>query len=194
MRYLLLILILMAAAELPAQQTELLDAMKTKFNSLSSILADFTQSVGGKQQSAGSFLYKKPGKLKIALGKFDIITDGKTVWNVNAGEKKVVISNLDDENLNVLSLDRIVNELPALCTYEKINDNSFRLTAKGKGVNFRSVTISLNADNLITYLGIVDLNNMTLKISFSNVKTNVPAPDGEFGYKENGDYKVVDLR
>ncbi len=194
MPYLLLFFLLFIGAELSAQQRELLDALKTKFNSLGSISADFTQSVGGQQQSAGSFLYKKGGKLKINLGRFIIITDGKTVWNVNDGEKKVVISNLDDENLNVLSLERIINELPEMCIYEKINDNSFRLTAKGKGMNFRSVTISLNPDNLISYLGIVDLSNITLKINFSNHKTNVPAQDSEFGYKENGEYKVVDLR
>jgi len=176
---------------------QVLESLQKKFNSTKDITAEFVQSSNGKVILSGKFYFKKKNNLRLELKNITIISNGETNWNYNKTENKVIISSYDENDPSVLSLNNFINVYPSECNVELQNNNGQKilmLTPQKEGLNFKSVKIWLDNDNLISKMIIEDLNNVSVRIDFSNYKLNTNLPDSLFTFVPPKGSKVIDLR
>ena len=88
-RILLLLLFLMQPVF--SQNSRLLKNLQSSFDSLKDFSADFVQLNNGKVNIEGKFFFKKENKLRLELKNLIIVSDGKTNWNYNKRQKKVIM-------------------------------------------------------------------------------------------------------
>ena len=84
-----------------AQNTKLLNDLQNHFNSIKDFSADLVQLNNGKVNLEGKLFFKKENNLRLELKNLNIVSDGKTNWNYNKGQKKVIISNYDENDPSV---------------------------------------------------------------------------------------------
>ncbi|MBE2279240.1 MAG: outer membrane lipoprotein carrier protein LolA [Ignavibacteriaceae bacterium] len=172
-----------------------IDAIQKKFNSLTDIYAVFTQYSNGKEQLSGKFYYKKFDKMRVESTNLLIISDGQTNWNYNEKEKRVVITSFDPEDVSILSLNKLVNDIPPSCNITKGENGSFILTPKKPGtMNFSKVELTANSDKLLTNVKITGNDGTLFTIDFTKIQTNQKLSDDFFKFTVKGETKVVDLR
>ena len=175
----------------------MLKSLRQKFNSITDISAEFTQSSNGRANLSGKFFYKKKNNLRLELKNLVIMSDGETSWNYNKKENKVIISSYDENDPSILSLTKIINEYPQRCTVDLQKDNGKNilvLTPKSTGINFKSVKIWIGPEDLIQKMEVLDLNNTAIQISFSNYQLNKKLPNSFFTFTPPKGSKVIDLR
>ncbi len=73
-----------------------LKSLQNKFDSITDLSADVTQKSNGKSSLSGKMYFKKENNLRIEFGNQTIVADGKTSWNYNKKDKKVIISDYDE--------------------------------------------------------------------------------------------------
>jgi outer membrane lipoprotein carrier protein len=176
--------------------SELLKSIQAKYNSINTLSVNFTKSSGGKEDFSGKLYLKKDNKLRIELKNNTIITDGKTFWNYNKKEKKVIINNYDPSEPSELSLNTFINDYPSRSNLSSGEEGSFKtltLIPKTSELNFNSAELFINKDDLIDKV-IIDSNSGKAVITFSDYKLNRDIPDSEFTYSPPEGIKVLDLR
>ena len=176
---------------------ELLKELQTKFDSIEDMSVDFTQSYNSKNILSGVLKYKDENKLRIDTKKLLIISDGKTSWNFNEPENKVIISNYDENSSGLLSINELVYVFPKGCDItSSIVDNKRVLTLipNSYTVNFDKVQIWLTDDDLISKVYINDSSMGTTEISFSNYRLNQDLSLSEFSFTPPIGSKIIDLR
>lgn len=172
-----------------------LHKLQQKFNSLKDISADFVQSVNGQKNLTGKVFLKKENKIRLELKNLVLISNGKTTWNYNKKEKKVIISDYDDSDPSLFSLENIVDVLPSKCNVKNEDNNIINLTPKkDEKLNFSSVNIYVNPEDLIKSLLITTTEGKMIKIEFSEYKLNEKLPDSLFSLTPPKGSKVIDLR
>lgn len=80
----ILLLIFLASTRIVTAQNDpnqLLQAVQEKFNTLSDLSANLTQSVNGSANLTGKVYYKKEDKIRFELTNILIVSDGETNWN-----------------------------------------------------------------------------------------------------------------
>ena len=180
-----------------AQTTsDLLKSVQSKYNSANSLSVNFTKISGSKEDFSGKLFLKKENKLRIELKNNTIITDGKTFWNYNKKENKVIINNYDESEPSELSLNKVILDYPSKCTVTEGEDGSYNtltLIPKTSELNFNSVKLFVNSDYLADKVMIDDpTGKATIKLS--GYKLNQDIPDTEFTFSTPKGCKVIDLR
>jgi len=89
--------------------------IQDKFNSISDLSAQITQSVNEKVNLKGKVFYKKENHLRFEFDNMLIISDGETSWNNNKKQDKVIITDYDTEGNKILSIRQINFEYPEGC-------------------------------------------------------------------------------
>lgn len=175
---------------------KLLQALQHKFNSLTSITADFTQSFDNGKKLDGKLYYKKKDNIRIETAGVILISDGTTTWNYNTSLKKLIISSNSPDEQSLLSLRSIVNNIPPKCDVKYAGDNNgtLILTPKEKGMDFGSIRLSVNKSNLIETISIETIDKHILTVELSNYKINSKLPDSLFKIIPPKGSKVIDLR
>ena len=176
--------------------SELLKAIQAKYNSVSTISVNFEKFSGSKEDFSGKLFLKKENKLRIELKNNTIITDGKTFWNYNKKENKVIINNYDPSEPSELSLNTFINDYPSksnVTSGEEGNYKTLILEPRTSGLNFNSAKLFINKDSLVDKV-IIDSNSGTAVITFAGYKLNRDLPDSEFTYSPPEGIKVIDLR
>ncbi|MHB1686495.1 MAG: LolA family protein [Ignavibacteriaceae bacterium] len=193
----IIILILFTQSSFSENKGEqLLKSLQEKFNSISNITADFKQIVNGKVNLAGKFYFEKNNKLRLELKNLIIVSDGITNWSYNKRENKVVISNYDSENPPLFSIDKFIETYPSQCKVSSINEDGKEvliLTAKNSSMNFKTVKIWLNGENLIEKL-LIDSGGKTVEMTFTGYKTNQKNNGSKFTFTPPKGSAIVDLR
>lgn len=176
---------------------ELLEQLRSKFDSIQDLSAKFVQKTDGKNTQSGMLFYKKTNKLRINLNSLIIVSNGKTSWSYNKKENKVIISNYDDTDPGVFSIDEIVYKFPSHCNvtarYED-SRNVLTLTPNSYTYNFDSIDLWLNSDDLISKVLIIDPVAGKTEILFSDYDLNQNLADSEFSFVPPEGSKVIDLR
>ncbi len=176
---------------------KVLNDLQTKFDTIKDLSVEFTQSSNGKNKLIGTLFIKKENKLRIETDNLIVITDGTTSWNYNKKENKVIISNYDNSDPGVFSINELVYELPAQSDIELSNENGqnvLTLTPNSYEYSFDSVKLWLNEDNLISK---VELNDATMgkaNVRFSNYQLNQNLKDSEFSFTPPEGSRIIDLR
>ncbi len=176
---------------------ELMQSVQEKFNALTDLSANFTQSVNGLTNLTGKVYYKKNDKIRFELTKILIVSDGETNWNYNKKENKVIISSYDEEDAGLLSIERIIFEYPEECelsTYMVENQEVLMLVPQTSTFSFNSVKLWINDDNLISRVLIDDPAAGLVQIDLTNYSVDKNLPDSKFTFTPPEGSKVIDLR
>jgi chaperone LolA len=178
-----------------AAQQELLGKVQDKFNSAATIVADISQNSGNSVLKGKIFL-KKENKLRLEFKNITIISDGSTIWNYNKKENKVIINNFDENAPSAFSFNKIINQYPEMSDVSYADGKKDVLLIKpdkDSGLNFQSVRLWVNNDNLVEKVRIEQGGN-PMEISVSNYSLNQEIADSRFTFTPPQDSQIIDLR
>ncbi len=192
-------LIFVFAAETFSQNDagKVLNDLQTKFDSIKDLSVEFIQSGNGKSKLAGMLFIKKENKLRIDTKNLIIVTDGTTSWSYNKKENKVIISNYDENDPGVFSINELVYDLPDESDIELGNDNGqnvLTLTPNSYEYSFDSVKLWLGEDNLISKVVLNDAAMGKVEVKFSNYQLNQNLKDSEFSFTPPEGSRIIDIR
>jgi outer membrane lipoprotein carrier protein len=171
--------------------------LQSKFDTIRDLSVKFTQSTNGKIKLAGMLFIKKENKLRIDAKNLIIITDGKTFWNYNKKENKIIISSYDENDPGVFSINELVYVLPAESNIELTNDNGqnvLKLTPNSYEYNFDNVKLWLSEDNLINKVELNDAAMGEVEVKFSNYQLNQNLNDSDFSFTPPEGSRIIDIR
>jgi outer membrane lipoprotein-sorting protein len=192
-----IIFIISFTASAQIESGMLLKSLQNKFNSYADFTTSFSQNINGKQGLSGTFFYKRRNKIRIELNNITIVSDGITTWNYAVKKKKVIISNYDQNDQSLISLDKYINEYPSKCIVKEGKTEQFRtliLTSTNPELNFKEAIIFINTQNMIDKLQLVDMNNQKSLIEFFNFSPNKNLSDSKFTFVPQKETTVIDLR
>jgi len=171
--------------------------IQDKFNSISDLSAQITQSVNEKVNLKGKVFYKKENHLRFEFDNMLIISDGETSWNNNKKQDKVIITDYENEGNKILSIRQIIFEYPEGCelnTFEFEGNKVLELIPKDDTFSFNSVKLFIDSENLITKVLVDDPATGTIQIDLSNYQLNKNLPDSYFQFSPPEGSQVLDLR
>lgn len=174
-----------------------LKALQNKFDSIADLTADVSQKSSGKSNISGKMYIKKDNYLRIEFGNQTIVADGKTSWNYNKKDKKVIISEYDEAGSGLLSINYLVYQYPSECDLSLSSEGSKQiliLKPKSGKNNLGEVKLYITKENLIDKAVISNPTNRTMEVLFSNYKLNQNLPDSKFSFTVPEGTTVVDLR
>jgi chaperone LolA len=176
--------------------------VQEKFIKIDNLQADFEQGINSVHSSevidfVGKFFYKKGDSFRIELPNRMIISDGKSVWNFDKKQNKVVISDAEFDEAS-FSLKKIIFTYPAKCklTLVKSENNLFYVKAvpTSMELSFKEVYLSINNKFLLNKVEIVDFNNMKFTFELFNISLNKNLDNKLFQYQPSTEVEVIDLR
>ena len=194
----ILLLLLFLMQPVFSQNSSLLKNLQSSFNSLKDFSADFVQLNNGRVNIEGKFYFKKENKLRLELKNLIIVSDGKTNWNYNKRQKKVIISNYDENDPSVLSLKRIIFDYPSKCQVTEGPDSSGNVLIlkpnSNSGINAYLIKIWVNKNNNVKKVTIIQSSGNVLEVKFSNYKIDTGILDSKFSFTPPQGTKIIDLR
>jgi outer membrane lipoprotein-sorting protein len=176
---------------------ELLKNIRDNFISIEDLSADIIHSVNGNVNLKGKVYFKKENNLRFEFKNSVIISDGKTSWNYNEKENKVVVTDYDSEGNKIFSINQLLFEYPEECelsTFESEGKKVLQLIPKTDSFSFNSVKLFLNDDFLITKVLVDEASAGNIQITISNYKLNTKLPDSYFSFSPPEGCQVIDLR
>ena len=175
----------------------LLKSIQDKFDSINDLSAEISQLVNGKVNLEGKAFFKKENKLRLEFQNFIIVSDGKTSWNYNKKQNKVIITNYDEEGNKIFSIQQMIYEYPNECelsTFESEGERVLQLIPENNSLNFKSVKLFITNDNLISKILIDNPPTGLIQFNLSNYKINKNLPDSLFSFSPPEGSQVLDLR
>lgn len=170
--------------------------IQSKFNSLKNFKVNFTQLQNGREVLKGVFYYRNNGSMRIELSSYEMITDGKTVWNFNKKQNKVIISDYSDEDASMLSLRKVINDYPAVCNVTESNANGrteIKLVPRDNSLNFSEAVIIPSDNGLVGSMRITSGTSL-FEVRLSQYQINIKLADELFTFTPSERIKVIDLR
>ena len=119
-----LIILFYSTVSFTQSAESVLKSLQSKFDSITDLSADVTQKSNGKSSLSGKLFFKKENNLRLELGNQTIIADGTTSWNYNKKDKKVIISNYDENGAGLLSINYLVYDYPKNCDLSLSSEGS----------------------------------------------------------------------
>jgi outer membrane lipoprotein carrier protein len=198
MKFLISLLVLFYSTVGFTQSAEsVLKSLQNKFDSITDLTTDVAQKSNGKSSLSGKMYFKKDNNLRIELGNQTIVADGKTSWNYNKKDKKVIITDYDEAGSGLLSINYLIYQYPSECDLSLSSEGSsqiLNLKPKSKKNNPGEVKLYITKENLIDKAVISNVASGTMEVSFSNYKLNQNLPDSKFSFSAPEGTTVVDLR
>lgn len=192
-----LIILFYSTVSFTQSAESVLKSLQSKFDSITDLSADVTQKSNGKSSLSGKLFFKKENNLRLELGNQTIIADGTTSWNYNKKDKKVIISNYDENGAGLLSINYLVYDYPKNCDLSLSSEGSktvLILKPKSKRNSLGEVKLVINKDNLIEKTYITNQSTGTMEVNFSNYKLNQNLSDSKFTFTAPEGTTVVDIR
>ncbi len=181
---------------------QILKNLQEKIKSSSGFTSDFVQSAispeGKKIQNLkGKFTYSVGDKFKAELKNTEIVSDGKTIWNYNKTQKRVLINNTSDDPSS-FSIERYLFIYPAYCNVTSVVDpkfkNSIKLIPKNNDLEFSEVIINADEAYQIKKILITDTQNNKYLLELNKV-TSIDTNDKNlFNFSVPKGIKVIDMR
>lgn len=174
-----------------------LRSLQNKFDSITDLSSDIAQKNNGQSNLTGKMYFKKDNNIRLELGNQTIVADGKSSWNYNKKNKKVIISDYDEAGSGLLSINYLVYQYPSECDLSLSTEGSsqiLNLKPKSKKNNLGEVKLYISKENLIDKAVISNPASGSMEVSFSNYKLNQNLPDSKFSFTEPEGTTVVDLR
>lgn len=181
---------------------DVIKKLQIKFASIEDIQADFTNSFsaspgGTAQKKSGKFLYKKSDKYVFEFQGQTIVNNGRTIWNYDKKQKRVMINNAENDP-SAFSFEKYINEYPSKCDVSAAKELSglikLKLTAKSDDLFFASAVLWVDQDNLVRKFEITDDNGTAFRFELNNIKVNKGIPESKFNFTPPEGSKIIDLR
>lgn len=192
-----LIILFYSTVSFTQSAESVLKSLQSKFDSITDLSADVTQKSNGKSSLSGKLFFKKENNLRLELGNQTIIADGTTSWNYNKKDKKVIISNYDENGAGLLSINYLVYDYPKDCDLSLSSEGSktvLILKPKSKKNSLGEVKLVISKDNLIEKTYITNQSAGAMEVNFSNYKLNQNLSDSKFTFTAPEGTTVVDIR
>ena len=192
-----LLVLLLSTVGFTQNAESVLKSLQNKFDSITDLTADVAQKNNGQSNLTGKMYFKKENNIRLEVGNQTIVADGKTSWNYNKKNKKVIISDYDEAGSGLLSINYLVYQYPSECDLSLSTEGSsqiLNLKPKSKKNNLGEVKLYISKENLIDKALISNPASGTMEVSFSNYKLNQNLPDSKFSFTEPEGTAVVDLR
>lgn len=183
---------------------ELLKKVQKKYNSSKNIYMSFTQTGGSlvsemKQSLKGNLFYSKGNKYKIELKDQIIICDGKTVWNYSKLNKRVIITNYEE---NFFSPSNLLVKLPEKAKIqflgeERIDNNKYQkvqFNPTDEELNFKYLIIWIAEDLSIRKVYTEDWAGNIYSYIIDKISFNEKFNEDIFYFTIPKGEKVIDLR
>ena len=181
---------------------DLIDKVQNKFDQIDDLSAKFSQTIYSNPSTEsihfeGEFYYKKEDSFNISLPNREIISDGKSVWNYEESEKKVVISDAEFDEAS-FSLKEIIYSYPEKCDLSLVENNSgkyyIKATPKASALNFKEIYLTINDKYLLSKVEIVDFNDMKFTFELFSIKLNQNISSELFQFLPTEEVEIIDLR
>ncbi len=195
--FLFSIIVLLQTFYAQSNPVELLKSVQDNFNRIKDLTVGITQKVNSEKELTGRLMYKQPDSYRLELTNQIIITDGKTFWNYNKRQKKVIVDNFEKSNDNIFSINYLLYEVPAKSNLSASYEGGFdKLVLKSKEASFPYNTIELWIDQnkLIRQVKATDNTGISYKIVFDKYSLNQNLTNEIFNFKPTEEVKVIDLR
>ncbi len=194
----LLVIILSSNLFSQADSSEYLKELQSRYDSLSSFTCSFKQAVNGKFNMEGKIYFKKENNIRVELKNNVIITDGKTVWNYDTKNNKVLINNFDKDSPALINYKTFIYYYPKLSNSTDAKDIETRyirmIPKEGVQLNFKVARVVLTYDNLIDRINLNMNDGSFVRLLFNRYKINLPLDDELFNFTPPAGTKVIDLR
>ncbi len=176
----------------------LLIKIQNKFNSVKDLSADFVQYSNGNINLKGKFKFKQENKIRIEFKNNIIVSDGKTNWSYNKKRNKIIISEIDEENPSVFSLNKLINEYPGNSIVTGKKEGKYLVLKiepkKNSGLNFIYAELFFQNSYRIKKILIKGTEYGKLEITFNNYKEDNGFKDSIFKITPSKGTETIDLR
>jgi len=175
------------------------DKLSTYLQSFTTLQANFSQHIENGagmvlQESSGTTNLKRPGLFRwetTAPNQQLIVADGKYIWIYDKDLEQITRQDQHASNNSPgLLLSDSVNKLVSRFNITAKNNNTFKLTPKGKKDLFQSVELVFDGQQLSQMILYDNLGQMT-KITFSDVKVNPKLDDSTFKFKPPANIDII---
>lgn len=202
LRYFLLIMLFCQYAELQmifAQEDAkaVLKNIQDKYSSINNLSADLVQTVNQKVNLKGKVFYKKEDNLRYEFDNVIIISDGKSSWNYNKKQNKVIITDYESEGNKILSIRHLIYDYPNECelsTYISEGKKILELIPQTDTFSFNSIKLTIDSDYLISKVLVDDPATGIIQLNLTNYQLNKSLPDSQFQFTPPEGSQVLDLR
>jgi chaperone LolA len=176
---------------------ELLKSVQNRYKSVDDLTVNFTQTVNSSNPKRGKLFFKQTESYRIELSNQIIISDGKTFWNYNKNQNKVIIDNFQKSNDNIFSINYLLYEVPSRSNVASSSDGSLKrliLNPKEASFPYRKIELWVGSDYLIKQVIATDNTGSTYEILFEQYELNKKLNTDLFGFNASKGIKVIDLR
>jgi len=176
---------------------EVLKNLQDKFESITDLSAQLTQSVNGNVNLKGKVYYKKENQIRFEFKNILIVSDGETSWSYNQKDDKVIITDYESEGNKILSMRQIIFEYPQDCdlsTFKSEDQTVLELIPQDNEFSFTSIKLFIDGDNLITKAMVDDPATGEIQIELSDYQLNKNLTDSFFQFSPPEGSQVIDLR
>lgn len=174
-----------------------LENIQDKFESITDLSAQLTQSVNDNVNLKGKVYYKKENQIRFEFKNILIVSDGETSWSYNQKDNKVIITDYESEGNKILSMRQIIFEYPQDCdlsAFKSEGQTVLELIPKDNEFSFTSIKLFIGGNNLITKALIDDPATGEIQIELSDYQLNKNLPDSFFQFSPPEGSQVIDLR
>ena len=202
-------LLFVSAAAAAATAPEIAARVDQRYNHLSTLQADFTETYHGagvSRSESGVLWLKRPGKMLWEYRQPQakvFVTDGKTAWFYVPGERrarKAGVKNLDDLRSPLrylLGKARLEKELAGLSLAadeppETPGDTILRGVPKGMQDRVSSVLLEVTPAGEIARMVINEVDGSSTDYHFSNRRENQPVGDQRFRFSPPAGVEVIE--
>jgi len=176
---------------------EVLKNIQDKFETITDLSANLTQSVNGTVNLKGIIYFKKENQLRFEFKNILIVSNGETSWSYNQKDNKVFITDYESEGNKILSIRQLIYTYPEDCeisTFESDGKKVLKLIPKDDTFSFNSIQLFVDSDYLITRALLDDPATGEIQIALSDYKLNTNLPDSFFQFSPPEGSQVIDLR
>ncbi len=207
----LLLVFASAAQNPPIDVHKLADAVDKRYNGLSSLRTQFTETYRGgglSRAESGTMWLKKPGKMLWeyrAPREKIFVTDGKNAWFYVPGERqarRASVKSLDDLRSPLrylLGKTKLEKEFDALSLAPDAKpatsgDVVLRGIPKSMADRVSQVLLEISPDNRITRIYIEELDGSTTEFRFQDQKENIQVADQRFRFTPPPGVEVMEAK
>lgn len=195
---------LIPALSFAEDAAEVISRLQKKYESISSLKADFSQEVASKgmpsQKSEGRVWFKKPGKMRWEYQKPSkdlIVSDGETIWlyqpDLNQVIEKSAASTASAMATDFLSgIGDIEKDFAVALSGSEGTDYLLTLTPRDEQPGMRKLLLAIDKETYtVRKTVITDHFGNETSVTFRNLKTNPSLKDSLFRYKPPKGASVV---
>lgn len=197
MRYLFVLILLSKLFLVQENPVDILKKVQSKYADATDFSVELTQFVNSSNPIKGKLFIKQKDFYRIELPNQIIISDGKTFWNYNKKQNKVIVDNFQKSNDNIFSFNYLLFEVPYNSNISLSSQNGLKkliLNPKDVSFPFRKIEILINYNFLVKRVNAVDNSGVAFEINFDNYRFNQNLKSELFVFNPAEGTKVIDLR